>query len=49
MDIKQLKRTLKDLPPKKSVLIKSRHGMGKSQVVAQVAAEMSEEGPSGFS
>jgi MoxR-like ATPase len=41
MDIKQLKRTLKDLPPKKSVLIKSRHGMGKSQVVAQVAAEMS--------
>lgn len=41
MDIKTLKRTLKTLPPKKSVIIKSKHGMGKSQVVAQVAAEMS--------
>ena len=41
MDIKTTKRTLKGLPPRQSVLIESRHGMGKSEVVAQTAAELS--------
>jgi MoxR-like ATPase len=41
MNVQQLKRTLLGLPPRKSVLIESKHGMGKSQVVAQCAAEMS--------
>jgi len=41
MDVKETKRTLKGLPPRKSVLIESRHGLGKSQVVAQTAAELS--------
>lgn len=42
MDIKTTKRTLIGLPPKKSVLLKGRHGLGKSQVVAQTAAESSQ-------
>ena len=49
MDIKTTKRTLinsymaafKGLSPRKSWLITSRHGMGKSQVMAQIAAELS--------
>ncbi len=41
MNVEQTKNTLMWLPPKKSVLIESDHGLGKSQVVAQTAAEMS--------
>jgi hypothetical protein len=41
MDIKQTIRTLKGLPPKHSVLIEGKHGIGKSEIVAQTAAEMS--------
>ena len=41
MDIATTKRTLKGLPRRQSVLIESKHGMGKSQVVAQTAAELS--------
>ena len=41
MDIKQVKRTLMGLPPRHSVLLEGRHGLGKSQVVAQTAAAMS--------
>jgi len=43
MDITETKRTLKGAPPRKSILIESRHGLGKSQVVAQTAAELSLE------
>ena len=43
MNVQQTKRTLMGLPPRKSVLIESNHGYGKSQVVAQVAAAMSEK------
>ena len=41
MDITATKRTLKGLPPKHSVLLEARHGVGKSDVVAQTAAELS--------
>lgn len=41
MNVQQTIHTLKWLPPRKSVLIESDHGLGKSQVVAQTAAEMS--------
>lgn len=41
MNVQQTKHTLMYLPPRKSVLIESDHGLGKSQVVAQTAAEMS--------
>lgn len=41
MDIKQTKRTLMGLPPKHSILLEGKHGLGKSEVVAQTAAEMS--------
>jgi hypothetical protein len=41
MDITQTKRTLHGLPPRHSVLIEGKHGLGKSEVVAQVACEMS--------
>ena len=41
MNVKQTKHTLMWLPPRKSVLIESDHGLGKSQVVAQTAAAMS--------
>lgn len=41
MNVEQTLHTLKYLPPRKSVLIESNHGLGKSQVVAQAAAEMS--------
>lgn len=43
MDIKTTKFTLKNLPPRKSVLIEGNHGLGKSQVVAQTASELSQE------
>jgi MoxR-like ATPase len=50
MNVQMFKRTLLNLPPKKSVLVESKHGMGKSQVVAQCAAEMSKrlKKPFGF-
>jgi hypothetical protein len=41
MDIKNTKRTLKGLPPKHSILLEARHGVGKSDVVSQTAAELS--------
>lgn len=41
MDIKTTKRTLMGLPPRQSVLLEARHGVGKSEIIAQVAAEMS--------
>ena len=41
MNVEQTLHTLKYLPQRKSVLIESNHGLGKSQVVAQAAAEMS--------
>lgn len=41
MNVQQTKQTLMWLPPRKSVLIESDHGLGKSAVVAQTAAEMS--------
>jgi len=41
MNVKQTIHTLMYLPPRKSVLIESDHGLGKSQVVAQTAALMS--------
>jgi len=41
MDITATKRTLKGLPPKHSVLLEARHGVGKSDVVSQTAAELS--------
>ena len=41
MDITQTKRTLLGLPPRHSVLIEGKHGLGKSEVVAQTACEMS--------
>jgi len=43
MNVLQTKRTLMGLPPRKSVLIESNHGLGKSQVVAQTAAELSKK------
>lgn len=41
MDIKTTKRTLRGLPPKHSVLLEAGHGLGKSEIVAQTASEMS--------
>ncbi len=43
MKIAYCKRTLKGLPPKSSVLIRGRHGLGKSEVVRQTAQDMSIE------
>ena len=50
MNVEQTVHTLKYLPPRKSVLIESDHGLGKSQVVAQTAQEMSRllQKPFGF-
>lgn len=41
MNVEETKRTLQFLGEKKSVLIEGSHGLGKSQVVAQAAKEMS--------
>ena len=41
MDIKQTKRTLRGLPPKHSIFLRGKRGLGKSEIVAQTAAEMS--------
>lgn len=38
MDTVNTKRTLMSLPPRRSVLLESDHGLGKSSVVAQAAA-----------
>lgn len=43
MDITQTKFTIKNAPPRKSILIEGDHGLGKSQVVAQCAQELSLE------
>lgn len=43
MNVTQTKRTLMGLPPRKSVLLESNHGLGKSDVVRQVAAAMSKK------
>lgn len=42
MNVKETKRTLKSLPPRHSVMLQARHGLGKSEVVKQVAIELSE-------
>ena len=41
MNVLETKRTLMLLPPRESLLIEGNHGLGKSQVVAQAAAQMS--------
>ena len=41
MNVLQTKRTIKTFPPRKSIYIMSKHGMGKSSVVAQCASELS--------
>lgn len=43
MDIRQTKYTIKNAPPRKSILVEGDHGLGKSQVIAQCAAELSVE------
>lgn len=43
MNVTQTKRTLMGLPPRISVLLESNHGLGKSDVVRQVAAAMSKK------
>jgi len=43
MNVEQTKLTLKFLPPRQSILIIGRHGLGKSQVVAQTTRELSME------
>ena len=50
MNVEQTIRTLLSLPPKKSVLLESNHGLGKSSVVAKAAAILSErlKKPFGF-
>jgi hypothetical protein len=42
MNVEQTKRTLIGLPPRKSVLLESNHGLGKSEIVRQVAAYLSQ-------
>lgn len=43
MNVKDTKYTLKNLPPRHSVMLQARHGLGKSEVVKQVAIELSEQ------
>lgn len=43
MNVTETKYTLKNLPPKRSVLLRSAHGLGKSSVIRQTCAELSEE------
>ena len=43
MNVQQTVRTLLGLPPKTSILLESNHGLGKSSVVAQAAAIMSQK------
>src|SRR5512135_3336404 len=42
MNVEMTLRTLLGLPPRKSILLESDHGLGKSSVVAQAAAIMSQ-------
>jgi hypothetical protein len=41
MNVKQTKRTILGCPPRKSILILANHGVGKSEMIAQCAAEKS--------
>lgn len=43
MNVKQTKFTLKYLPARISVLLRSRHGLGKSEIIKQICAELSKE------
>lgn len=43
MNVQETIFTLKMLPPRESVLIRSRHGLGKSDIVRQVGCELSKE------
>lgn len=43
MNVKETKFTIKYLPPRQSVLLKSRHGLGKSEIVRQCCVELSKE------
>jgi len=43
MNVEQTKFTIKNAPPRMSILIEADHGYGKSSVVAQTAAELSIE------
>jgi hypothetical protein len=43
MNIVQTKETLKTMPSDKSIMLHAKHGVGKSSVVRQVAAELSSE------
>jgi hypothetical protein len=42
MNVQQTIRTLLGLPPRISILLESNHGLGKSSVVAQAAAILSQ-------
>jgi len=42
MNVLLTKRTIKCLPPKHSVLLRGRHGIGKSEVIRQCCIELSE-------
>ena len=41
MNRNETKRTIKGLPPRESVLVQSRHGLGKSQIMQQICQELS--------
>lgn len=43
MNVNATKKTIKNLPPRISVLLESNHGLGKSEVMRQIAQELSME------
>lgn len=43
MNVLQTKLTLKYFPPRKSILVRGPHGIGKSEVICQCASELSKE------
>lgn len=43
MNVQATKMTIKNLPPRISVLLESNHGLGKSEVMRQIAQELSTE------
>ena len=43
MNVTQTKFTIKNFPKRRSILLRARHGLGKSEVVRQCAAELSIE------
>lgn len=43
MNVTETKFTIKYLPARQSVLLKSKHGLGKSEIVRQTCAELSKE------